>query len=479
VVRSLLCRPADDLLSVPSGKIGTLGGICPAWAFTMTGQRRRQMLLGCGFGIVLLIVSALCLHLPGSIWAGTLLRKDAIVGLMVAATVLYFAAVGLVMRALPDDNTLWLVIGVALAMRAALLVSPPFMSTDVYRYVWDGRVQAAGINPYRYVPADPALATLRDLTIYPNINRATYAHTIYPPAAQVIFAAVGRISQTVWATKLALLLLEAAGMAATLGVLRIAGLPSERLLIYAWNPLAAWSVAGGGHIDGAAIGLLGLALLARVTRRHGLAGALLAGAILTKLLPLAVAPALWRRWGWRFPAACICTVAALYACYSGVGWRVLGFLPSYTTEEGLSSGSGFWILRLLGTLGPLPSFASVVYVSMCSLGLGATAFWIAFRQHPPTVPNEDAIRVCGNVSILAAATMMAMSPHYPWYYAWLALPSVIKPWRSVIFLSAASVFLYSDPFHACIAIPTLVFVPTLLLAAYELNQFRKARTGVR
>ena len=273
---------------------------------TMTRAQQKPLLLSYGAGIVLFVLAALSLHLPGSIWAGTLLRKNTIVALLLAATVLYFLAVSLVLRALPDRSILWLVLGVAFAMRAALLVSPPFMSSDIYRYVWDGRVQAAGINPYRYVPADPALAGLRDSAIYPNINRAAYAHTIYPPAAQAIFAAVGRVSQTVWATKLALLLLEAAGMAAMLGVLRIAGLPSARLLIYAWNPLAAWGVAGDGHIDGAAIGFLGLALLARVTRRHGLAGALLAGAILTKLLPLAVAPALWRRWGWRFPAACIC-----------------------------------------------------------------------------------------------------------------------------------------------------------------------------
>ena len=58
----------------------------------------------------------------------------------------------------------------------------------MYRYVWDGRVQLAGINPYRYVPAADQLAFLRDAAVYPNINRAEYAHTVYPPVAQAIFA---------------------------------------------------------------------------------------------------------------------------------------------------------------------------------------------------------------------------------------------------------------------------------------------------
>ena len=86
---------------------------------------------------------------------------------------------------------LWLVLLVAAALRLPLIVSPAFLSTDVNRYVWDGRVQAAGVNPYRYMPGDPALARLRDDQVYPRINRAEYAPTIYPPAAQVIFAVIG------------------------------------------------------------------------------------------------------------------------------------------------------------------------------------------------------------------------------------------------------------------------------------------------
>jgi hypothetical protein len=71
----------------------------------------------------------------------------------------------------------------AVAMRLALLFVEPCLSSDIYRYIWDGRVQIAGINPYRYVPKAPELAQLRDAAIFPNINRASYAPTIYPPVA--------------------------------------------------------------------------------------------------------------------------------------------------------------------------------------------------------------------------------------------------------------------------------------------------------
>ena len=51
-----------------------------------------------------------------------------------------------------------IVLVVAVAARALLVPGAPTLSDDAYRFVWDGRVQAAGFNPYRYVPADRRLA---------------------------------------------------------------------------------------------------------------------------------------------------------------------------------------------------------------------------------------------------------------------------------------------------------------------------------
>ena len=100
------------------------------------------------------------------------------------------------------------VIIVCLAMSAVWRVPyqrvGPGPQDDVLRYVWDGRVQGAGINPYRYIPTDPHLAHLRDADIFPRINRSSYAPTIYPPAAQAIFYGVTRISERVTAMRAAM-----------------------------------------------------------------------------------------------------------------------------------------------------------------------------------------------------------------------------------------------------------------------------------
>jgi hypothetical protein len=440
-----------------AGRRGTM----PAWVLPALGG-----------GIVALTLAALSLHVPGSIWVGTLARKDAVVALMLASGVLYFVAVALLPRCHYGGRLLWQVLAVSAALRVALLCAPPFMSSDIYRYVWDGRVQAAGHNPYRYIAADPALAALRDTSIYPRINRVDYAHTIYPPAAQLIFAAVGHISQTVTAMKIAMVVLETCGVAAMIAMLRRAGRPAAHILIYAWNPLAAWAVAGDGHIDAAAIGFLGLAMWAMTARRDGLAGALLSGAILSKLIPLAVAPALWRRYNWRLPAVCASCIVLLYAVYAGVGWRVLGFLPTYTTEEGLVAGSGFWLLGALGHLVTLPQWTPQLYVSAALAGLAALAFWIGFMQKADAA--RDPALLARNVSLLAASTIFALSPHYTWYYAWLALPACVVPWPSLIWLATAPILLYSDPWHDEILLPTAVFVPFLCLATRDLMRLRAA-----
>ena len=179
------------------------------------------------------------LHVPGAESVGTVALVNIFVALLAVAGVCHLAAVALVLRRPPTRGTIWLVLAVAAATRVVPLLSPPFLSSDLYRYVWDGRVQQAGINPYRYIPADPALAGLRDPVIYPHINRRDYAPTIYPPMAQVIFRGIAAVSQSPRAIKVAMVLFEVLAVLCLIRLLALAGLPTARVLIYAWNPLAS------------------------------------------------------------------------------------------------------------------------------------------------------------------------------------------------------------------------------------------------
>jgi len=437
-------------------------------------NRALLPLVGLGSLLLALMLAALMLHVPGADSVGSPSRTNVFVGLLGAGMVVYLAAVRLAVRDALPRQSLWIVLGVAVILRVALLPAPPFLSSDIYRYVWDGRVQAAGINPYSYVPADPALAWVRDPAIFPHINRAGYARTIYPPAAQLFFALVGRISAGVTGMKLAMVGCEALAMGCLLRLLADAGLPPQRLLIYAWNPLVLWSFAGDGHVDAVAIALLAVALLCRTRRRDGPAGMILAAAALVKFLPVVAAPAFLRGGRlWQPALAGAVTMALLYALYFSAGSHVLGFLPAYGGEEGLADGSGFWLLAGLSRLAPLPAQATHLYELGIVAGFVLLSLWIARRA----ASADAGVGLCRDTAMLAALATVAISPHYPWYFAWLALPSVVAPLPAVIWLSVAPIALYLDPFHERFFWPSLIYLPAAGLCLATIRR-RRGRHGV-
>jgi alpha-1,6-mannosyltransferase len=353
---------------------------------------------------------------------------------------IYLVAVWVVLNWPANRWTLVIIVACAVACRLVCVFSPPFLSSDVYRYVWDGKVQAAGINPFRYIPADPHLAFLRDLDIYPHINRRTYAHTIYPPGAQVLFLLITRIGASVLWMKAGMVLLEVLTIGILIKLLLVVGLRREQVLIYAWHPLVFWEVASSGHVDGAALPFIVLALLFSLRQKPLAAGTSLAAATLIKLYPIVLLPALWRRSNfrdWRMPAILAFLVAAGYACYASVGRNVLGFLPEYAKEEGMESGSRYFLLTLARNGLHWEGLPTAAFYAFAALLLGALAFWAwAGNEANPWTP----IRGC---FVIAAALMLLFSPHYPWYYLWL-LPFVsVIPYTPMLYFTTACFFLYT------------------------------------
>jgi hypothetical protein len=203
----------------------------------------------------------------------------------------------------PKHALLMILIGGALFRFVLVPLDPPRLSTDIYRYIWDGRVQGAGINPYLYLPVDPRLAGLRDKSIYPNINRREYAHTIYPPVAQMFFFVVTRVTESVRGLKGIIVLLDLVTMGLVVAMLRAIGQPAERVIVYAWHPLPIFEFGASGHIDALMICFIALALFARTREKFGIAGFALGAATLVKLIPIILFPAIYRRWDKKLPVA--------------------------------------------------------------------------------------------------------------------------------------------------------------------------------
>jgi alpha-1,6-mannosyltransferase len=392
---------------------------------------RRALLALATAGVVLV---TLC---PPMLYFLTEVRYEPFVLAALAQGAVYAVAVWLVLRHRFGRPALAVILIVAALARTIALPAPATLSTDVARYVWDGRVQAAGINPYRYVPADEQLAALRDQAIYPRINRADYATTIYPPVAQMIFFLATRVSETLTMMRLAMIGFEAITVLALLALLRHDGSPSARVLIYAWHPLPLWEFAGTGHVDAAVIALMTLAMLAAVRDRRVATGIALAAGTLVKPFALLVAPAVWRRWDWRLPAAFVATLVACYLPYLSVGSGVLGYLGGYGDEQGYIDGKGFFLVSLLRHLG-LPAPSGPVFAVIAAVILALVALAIVMRAKPADLAPTLVLP-------LAAAFFILLSPHYPWYFAWV-LPFLCRaPYVPLLYVSLASFIFYLPP----------------------------------
>lgn len=354
---------------------------------------------------------------------------------------LFAAGAWLVLR-LPGRWAVALIVIGGIAVQVAALTAGPQGSDDLYRYIWDGRVQAAGLDPYQYAPAAPQLATLRDPFLWPAqaphcvaagirldgstqladpgctlINRPI-VHTIYPPVAEAYFLGVHYLSPA--GSRTTPIQAAAALCAVLVTVLLLYGLPKvgrdRRLaVLWAWCPTVALEAGNNGHVDVLAAGLTAAALilLARpgalgryrgaglaAWRRPLAGGALLALAIWTKVTPVLIVPAVLRR---RPVAVIFAGITATILVYLphvlAVGSGVIGFLPGYLQQEGYANGSRFLLLGVLvpGKWGFLAAFAVLATVALAVL-----------RRGDPDRPWRGAVVMTGVA--LAVAT-----PPFPWY----------------------------------------------------------------
>ncbi len=362
-----------------------------------------------------------------------------------------FAAAVWCLREVPSRAVVPLVVAGAVAMSVAALVAPPRTSDDMFRYAWDGRVQAAGVSPYAYPPDARELAGLRDPWLFPagtscrawglhpedgglctRINRPA-VHTIYPPVSEGWFLAVHELSPPDSRHKplqVAGGLLAVATTGALLWVLRRRGGDPRRAALWAWSPAVAFAAVNDAHVD--TLGVL-LAVLAMGVAGGARRGALLGAAIAVKLLPgLALPGALSGLWARRragglrevalVALSAVGVVAAAYLPYvlaSGTG--VIGYLPGYLHEEGYDQGAvgRFALLRLVlpdAWAGP----AAVVVIALAAL-------YVLWRGDPAR-PWRGALLVTGTAFLVT-------SPAFYWYallvialvaldgrWEWLAVP---------------------------------------------------------
>jgi hypothetical protein len=334
--------------------------------------------------------------------------------------------------------------GGAIAFRLLLLFTTPTLSDDVYRYLWDGHVTAHGVNPYAYAIDSSALDYL-DSPARALANHRWMASP-YLPAAQLLFWAMAILfppeSLPVQAAMILVDLLTAALLA---HLLRRAGLPPYRLLLYLWHPLVVVEVAHGAHLDAWMTLLMLLAVWLTFSPKPGNlstwgAPAALAAATLTKFLPALLLPALLWRWRWsqRGLYAALVT-AALLPFGLTAGWGLTGPLDGMGLFGAMRVYADQW------------NFNSGLFHGL-EVGLLP---WLGVTN--PTLWTK---RLMGLALLGTLAVMWRLTPHAPTLRA--SLRGLAVPFMAYLLLTPTV--------HPWYALPALAFVPFLPPAAGEANR---------
>jgi hypothetical protein len=300
-----------------------------------------------------------------------------------------------------NDSRRAVVIGLVLAAmwHIEFLRVPAGADDDVHRYVWDGRLQRLGYNPYLIVPSDPAVKGLHTPATR-NLNNPDLPSP-YPAGAQLFFRAVTALQESTFALKVAFVVCEFAIVFVLLDLLRYTGQGAHLVLAFAWNPLLAVEVAGSGHIDIVGALLLLVSAAALVRRRRATAAVALGLAIAVKFLPVVLVPLYWKRVRIRDAALAAVVVALLYLPFLNHGGIPTGSLGTYVQT-----------FRFNG-----PVFAALDQIAPPQLLVGlavlvglATAAWLR-RAAPEWSPDVFAWPM--------AASLLCAPAIFPWYLLWL------------------------------------------------------------
>lgn len=353
-----------------------------------------KSVFGCG-ALILLVLATV----------GTLDAREQIgtfLFLMLVAALAYLAVLWLIhTRTAGTSKELVVCLLLGLAWRVVLLDGVPLVSDDVYRYVWDGRVQQRGLNPYETIPADPALASLHtDLTRQIDSTNAALP-TIYPPLAQRFFLGVTTVHESVEAVAIALIIADVLIVVFLWRWLIATQRNRWWVLAYAWHPLVALEGAGGAHIDVVGTLLLVVAGYALSRRRSLLAVVAFAGAFAVKFLPVVLVPLLWRRVRLTHALVGLGLVVVLYVPFMQDGALPIGSLATYAAQWRFNAPLFRWMEPVFG----MPALVTLAVVAGLAVAVRARR----------TLDRDDPAAWAWPMAV----SVGLMPAIYPWYLVWI------------------------------------------------------------
>ena len=332
-----------------------------------------------------------------------------------------------------------LIVCTALLFRLALLPHPP--SDDVNRYLWEGRLVAEGISPYRHCPLDPALAEqAAEDPFHAGINHPDMS-AAYPPFVLLLFSLVARTWYSPMAVKVLMIACDLGTLCFLLALLRRRGLDPRWALLYAFNPVALYSFAGQAHFD-ALQGFFLLGALFWYGRKRWVWMFLFAGlAVQSKYVAVLALPFLVRRENIAYAPVALAAMILPYAPFaSSDGGGLFSSVVAFGEEFAFNGSIHGVLMGLLGGLRPA--------TTVCKVLLGGAVLFAWYRYHPVRAGRFRDDPVPGSFFVLGATLALAPTVH-AWYLGWILPFIALRPSGSwlVLTLTAGCYFITVGIYH--------------------------------
>jgi alpha-1,6-mannosyltransferase len=312
-----------------------------------------------------------------------------------------------------------IVFAFGIIFRLTLVPHAVVCSDDIFRYIWDGKVAASGINPFLYTPTDSHFSHFATADLPAKINHPEM-RTIYPPLAEgVFFLAYRLFGASVSGMKFLIVCLECLTMILLWMFLHRRGNSVVPLLLYAWSPLPILYFGLDGHIDALGIVFLILSLVYFSTNRPFRGVVALGLSALAKLVPLLAAPLLLHVDGGKrrilLPVIPLLMVVCGYLFFIEPTWGVAESLRMFGSRCKFNGSVFSFVYFLTGS-----NDVTHQVVGILMLGF----FGVLAVLNRPLIEKV----------FWGIARFFLLSPVvHPWYLAWLAALLVVR-WSTAVFV---------------------------------------------
>jgi alpha-1,6-mannosyltransferase len=392
---------------------------------------------------------------------------------------LYIVTIWLVRKRIPQGlEGILIIVAFAVAFRMTLLFSGPVFSFDIYRYIWDGKVAANGINPFMYPPDANELAGLRDSS-WILINHK-FLKTGYPPLLELLFEFLYITFNSVMSYKVTFFLLDLGTIIVLYMLLRELKLDARNVIVYAWAPLPIVEISQTGHNDSLVVFFVLLAFLLMARGRNIPSAVAMSLAVISKLYPIFFAPVLFKRWGKRGTFIFFAVTLASHIPYLGVGWRI------YETLLFVLNTTNF-----NGSIFPLVSNAFEYTGITSNPGLaaqfvmygiyGSLLLWAFVKSMTSLLDTQQLMEIC---FLLTGALLLVNRSFFSWYVIWIIPFLAFYMFKSWLLLSGTTFLGYlkydslPPPDHEAVSpqtgqlIDIVEYLPFYVIFAYELAKRR-------